>query len=151
MHQLTDAQAVRRLESLLAVEREERARLQRELDLRNCALDAARTHFMIVDVCNPRWNIVYANRAIAQDHGYEASELMGRSPQHFAHSSFDILAALVIGHSLAPADDASAFGAQLPPDPKIDESYLIAVKAPIDWTEATRRITEITDSPEIAL
>ena len=80
MRQLDDTNAIRRLESLLAVEREERARLQKELNLRNCALDSARTHFMIIDVCRPRWSIVYANRAIAQDHGYEASELRGRSP-----------------------------------------------------------------------
>jgi putative nucleotidyltransferase with HDIG domain len=70
-------------------------------------------------------------------------------PARVAHSSFDVLAAIVVGHSLTPTDDASAFGTQVPPDPKIDESYLIAVKAPFDWTEATRRITEITDSSEI--
>jgi PAS domain S-box-containing protein len=80
MHPLSDAQAIKRLESLLTVEREERARLQKELDLRNCALDSAKTHFVIVDVCKARWEIVYANRAIAQDHGYEAFELLGRSP-----------------------------------------------------------------------
>jgi PAS domain S-box-containing protein len=60
--------------------RDECARLQRELNLRNCALDAASTHFMIIDVRGPRWAIVYANRAVAQDHGYETAEILGRSP-----------------------------------------------------------------------
>lgn len=71
-------------------------------------------------------------------------------PERVAHSSFDVLAAVVIGHSLAPTDDASAFGTAAPPDPRIDPSYLIAVHAPFDWNEATRRIAEITDSPESA-
>ena len=71
-------------------------------------------------------------------------------PERVAHSSFDVLAAVVIGHSLAPTDDASAFGTAIPPDPKVDPSYLIAVNAPFDWNEATRRVAEITDSPEIA-
>lgn len=80
MHQSSEAQAIQRLESLLVIEREERARLQKELDLRNCALDSAKSHFMIVDIRTSRWQIVYANRAIAQHHGYETSELLGQSP-----------------------------------------------------------------------
>ncbi|MEA3177112.1 MAG: hypothetical protein QOI59_635 [Gammaproteobacteria bacterium] len=71
-------------------------------------------------------------------------------PARVEHSSFDVLAAIVIGHSLVEMDGESPFGTRVPPDPKIDESYLIAVKAPFDWTEATRRITEITNSAEIA-
>lgn len=71
-------------------------------------------------------------------------------PERVAHSSFDVLAAVVIGHSLVPANDASAFGTAVPPDTKIDPNYLTAVHAPFDWNEATRRTTEITDSPEIA-
>jgi putative nucleotidyltransferase with HDIG domain len=71
-------------------------------------------------------------------------------PERVTHSSFDVLAAIVIGHSLVPADDASAFGMGVPQDPKIDDSYLVAVKAPFDWTEATRRIAELTDHEVIA-
>jgi putative nucleotidyltransferase with HDIG domain len=71
-------------------------------------------------------------------------------PERVAHSTFDVLAAVVISHSLARTDDASAFGTAVPHDPKIDPSYLTAVHAPFDWNEATRRIAEITDSPEIA-
>jgi PAS domain S-box-containing protein len=71
---------VRELESLLTAESQERRRLQGELDLRNCALDSASTHFMILDVTGHPWQIVYANRAVATDHGYEPAELLGHDP-----------------------------------------------------------------------
>jgi two-component system, NtrC family, sensor kinase len=72
--------AVNQFKWLLATERAARARLQSDLDLRNCALDAGTTHFMIIDVSEKHWMIVYANRAIAKDHGYEPSEICGRTP-----------------------------------------------------------------------
>lgn len=76
---LTD-QTVEELRSLLTVERAERIRLEVELDLRNCALDAASTHFMIVNVSLLPWRISYINRAICECHGYGVAELLGRSP-----------------------------------------------------------------------
>src|SRR3989442_1464300 len=45
------------------------------------ALEAASTHFMIVDVSAPTWQIVYVNRAICERYGYTAAELLGRSPE----------------------------------------------------------------------
>jgi len=45
------------------------------------ALEAASTHFMIVDVSAPTWRIVYVNRAICERYGYAAAELLGRSPE----------------------------------------------------------------------
>lgn len=54
-------------------------RMRHELDLRNCALDAATTHFMVLDAADPAWPIVYVNRAICRDHGYEPAELLGNS------------------------------------------------------------------------
>jgi hypothetical protein len=42
---------------MLDAERVARDRLQSELELRNCALDAASTHFMIIDVSHPTWAI----------------------------------------------------------------------------------------------
>jgi PAS domain S-box-containing protein len=69
--------AVQRLEALLAREVAERQRLQAELELRHCALDSASTHFMITDQ-RERGRIIYANRALARDHGYEPGELIGR-------------------------------------------------------------------------
>jgi PAS domain S-box-containing protein len=49
----------------------ERQRIQNELRLRNAALDAATTHFMIVDARLPNYPIVYVNRGLATDHGYD--------------------------------------------------------------------------------
>lgn len=74
------AAALHELQGQLVAERAERERLQSELDLRSSALDSAKSHMMVVDVCRERWVIVYANRAIAVDHGYEPAELIGRSP-----------------------------------------------------------------------
>ncbi len=75
-----EAQRVRELEAQLADERRERQRLQSALDLRNSALDSASTHFMILDVTGRPWRIVYANRAVAADHGYEPAELLVQDP-----------------------------------------------------------------------
>lgn len=74
------AAALHELHAQLVAERADRERLQSELDLRNSALDSAKSHIMVVEVCRERWVIVYANRALAVDHGYEPSELIGRSP-----------------------------------------------------------------------
>jgi two-component system, NtrC family, sensor kinase len=51
-----------------------------ELELRTGALDAAPTHFMIIDMRRPGWPIVFVNRAIARDNGYEPEELLGQGP-----------------------------------------------------------------------
>jgi len=60
-------------------------------------------------------------------------------PQRVPSSDFDVLAALAVAHSLIPGDSA-AFNADLPPDSCIDESYFVSVHAPMDWTEAQRRV-----------
>ena len=70
--------SVQSLRERLAAETAERERLRRELDVRNCALDAAATHFIIGDATQPGWPVVYMNRAIARDYGYEPSELLGK-------------------------------------------------------------------------
>jgi two-component system, NtrC family, sensor kinase len=61
--------------------RAERNRLRRELALRNSALDATSSHFLIMDVRQRGSPIVYANRAVAIHHGYQPQELIGRSPE----------------------------------------------------------------------
>ena len=48
--------------------------LRGQLDLRNVALDAANTHFLIAEARGEDRRIVYANRAIAVDHGYASAE-----------------------------------------------------------------------------
>lgn len=79
--QLAQAQrAVNVLHAKLAEELATRERLQHDLDLRNAALDAANTHFMIVDARQRHRPIVYVNRALAVQHGYESpAELIGNS------------------------------------------------------------------------
>jgi PAS domain S-box-containing protein len=62
-----------------------RERVQNELRLRNAALDTATTHFMIVEARAPNYPIVYVNRMLATDHGYEAPEaLIGQDVSVFS-------------------------------------------------------------------
>jgi HD-like signal output (HDOD) protein len=70
-------------------------------------------------------------------------------PKRVKQAEFDVLAAIVLAHSLVPTDDTTAFGVELPPDPTIDASYLLSVKAPFDWNEAARRVAETIDSGEV--
>jgi PAS domain S-box-containing protein len=81
MKQLQADTTLSGLQLQLEQERAERRRLQSELQLRSCALDAGSTHFMIIDVVSNRGGaIVYVNRAICESHGYTPRELMGQSP-----------------------------------------------------------------------
>lgn len=68
-----DATALQRemieLRAALARETTERQRILGELRLRNAALDAATSHFMIV-AAQPPYPIVYVNRILATDHRY---------------------------------------------------------------------------------
>jgi HD-like signal output (HDOD) protein/ActR/RegA family two-component response regulator len=66
-------------------------------------------------------------------------------PERVSHSEFDVLAAVVSAHALVPSDDATAFGRDVPPDPKIDATYLAGVNAPFDWEEAVRRVAETAE------
>jgi PAS domain S-box-containing protein len=78
--ELAEADELRLLRARLAAEIAERERLRRELDVRNCALDAAATHFIIGDAAAAGWPIIYVNRAVARDYGYEPAEICGRGP-----------------------------------------------------------------------
>lgn len=53
--------------------------LRTALELRDAALDAGSNHFMIVDLLRKGRPIVYANRALAHEHGYEPDQLIGKS------------------------------------------------------------------------
>ena len=65
------------LKARLATESTRGERLQGELDLRNSALDAAPSHFVISDTRKPRTPTVYVNRAVARACGYEPAEMLG--------------------------------------------------------------------------
>jgi putative nucleotidyltransferase with HDIG domain len=70
-------------------------------------------------------------------------------PARVVQHEFDVLGALVIGHSLAVADDASAFGAAITPDRKIEPQYLTSVKAPFTWEDAMQRVAATTSTEEV--
>jgi PAS domain S-box-containing protein len=55
-------------------------RLSADLSLRNCALDAAAAHFMVIDATPRPTRIVFVNRALAECHGYAPQELVGTDP-----------------------------------------------------------------------
>ena len=80
---------LRQLEARLAMEGAERERLRRELDIRNCALDAATTHFIIGDTTKRNWPVVYMNRAVTRDYGHEPSELIGDGATTFFASDLN--------------------------------------------------------------
>jgi HD-like signal output (HDOD) protein/CheY-like chemotaxis protein len=69
-------------------------------------------------------------------------------PLRVEQSGFDVLAAVAISHALVPEDDTIAFAPGLTPDRKVDEAYLLTVKAPFDWKEASRRVVERRESHE---
>lgn len=60
--------------------RERLSALQKQLHLRDAALDSTTSHFMItvLDVDGPR--IVYVNRSLCREFGYSPEELIGQSP-----------------------------------------------------------------------
>jgi len=58
----------------------DREQLSAELSLRNCALDAAAAHFMVIDARPRPTRIVFVNRALAECHGYTPQELLGTDP-----------------------------------------------------------------------
>jgi putative nucleotidyltransferase with HDIG domain len=63
-------------------------------------------------------------------------------PERVSDSEFGVLAAVVTAHTLVSSDDATVFGRDVQPDPKIDASYLAGANAPFDWNEAVRRVSE---------
>jgi PAS domain S-box-containing protein len=103
-----DDRALETVEALLEAERTERERLQRELDLRNCALDSASTYFLILDVTGASWKIDYANRAVALDHGYEQSQLLGENPAKLTVVAKNKLAFARLGKAVREGGSARA-------------------------------------------
>jgi HD-like signal output (HDOD) protein len=87
------------------------------------------------------WGIPYpVVEAVAHHH----------QPGRVNQPDFDVLAALVISHSLNPMDDSAGFTIHVPPDPKVEAGYLRGFNAPFDWHEAKRRIAEATSKAQEA-
>jgi len=98
---------IEQLRAALAAERAARQRTQRELDLRNAALDAATTHFMILDALDPGQPILYVNRALATNHGYSGPEaLIGKSVSVLLDAGLDPEQRDEICHALRERDKA---------------------------------------------
>jgi PAS domain S-box-containing protein len=57
----------------------EHEQLKRDLYLRNCAINAASSHFMVVDVSDSEFRIAFANRAMRRHFGYRLGEIIGMS------------------------------------------------------------------------
>ena len=72
--------------------RDELEHLRNALELRDSALAATTAHFLVADVRRQGWPIVYVNRAIAADHGYEPRELLGKSPMFLSPSELNAVA-----------------------------------------------------------
>src|ERR1700730_6595389 len=87
---------------------ESHRRLQCEFDLRNWELDSASTYFMILDVVGTPWTIIYANRAVAQDHGYEPAELLGQGPAMLTPLAHNRAAYRHLGKAVRDGGSASA-------------------------------------------
>src|SRR5579872_1692202 len=65
-------------DSIIATLREENASLRQQLTLRDHALDATSTLFVMTEVKTPEPVIVYCNRAVAEQHGFAKQELIGK-------------------------------------------------------------------------
>lgn len=67
-----------------------------------------------------------------------------------AQPQFGPLAALALARALLPSEESEAFAGGLVSDVKVDASYLSSLRAPLDWSEATRCISQMLDSQEAA-
>ena len=95
--------------------RQERERLcaqlsqsEDELKLRDSALNATTAHFLIADMRQPGWPMVYANRAIAADHGYEPQDLRGKGEEFLSPADPDVAAHSEIYQSMLQGKVARA-------------------------------------------
>ncbi|HEY7888652.1 MAG TPA: HDOD domain-containing protein [Steroidobacteraceae bacterium] len=71
-------------------------------------------------------------------------------PAALAQPQLGPLAALALARALLPSEECEAFAGGLVRDSKVDASYLSSLQAPLDWPEATRRISQMLDSQEAA-
>ena len=104
----TDESAAQRLVLLqaeVANLRGENALLREQLSLRDQALDATTTFFVISKQVAPEPIIAYCNKVVADEHGFRRDELIGKSIGTLAHwasqdgAASELKAALRAGHS----------------------------------------------------
>jgi PAS domain S-box-containing protein len=107
-------QRLLRLESEAADLRAENAMLREQLALRDHALDATSTFFVITQFMIPEPLIVYCNRAAAEQHGFRREELLGKPVSiltqwvgHNANYLSDVEAAMLAGHTYRYEDEVT--------------------------------------------
>jgi PAS domain S-box-containing protein len=103
-HGCPDARA--QLEILLEAEVAVRLRLQRDLELRNCALNAAASYFLVIDMQLAGWPIVFANRAVLKDYGYDPDEVLGKSASAFIDATTSAVQLAQINEAMAAGREA---------------------------------------------
>jgi PAS domain S-box-containing protein len=72
------------LQSEVEALRRESLIFKAQLELRDRALDATPTRFVVADHRGPEPIIVYCNKSVAQQHGFRREELIGQSIKHIA-------------------------------------------------------------------
>ena len=73
-----DAQPLQPTEAELRLLRAQNTSLGRQLALRDHALDATPTFFVICEFAEPDWIIAYCNRVVAEQHGLSRQDLLGQ-------------------------------------------------------------------------
>ncbi len=136
-------------------------RLEQALKLRNCALDAASSGFLIIDMQRRGRPIVYANRALVQRTGYSMEELIGMPSatltpaEHNPEKVLQIRAAMQAGREIR-IEILSArkngklywFGTTLAPivDEHLCVTHYVSISADISARlEADRKRQELQD------
>lgn len=153
---------IARLREQLANEIAAKARLQDSLDLRNAALDAASTHFLIAEAQGHDRRIVYANRAMAEQYGFKnAQELIDEGMNKFMSRFADhpeltaVRAALAEGRTAraemeVARNDGSMFWVGFSSTPLLNEqgeaTHFVSLGADITARrEASRKQQELND------
>lgn len=77
-------QEIAALREQLAAAQVEAKEHHEQLMLRDMALDATSTHFTVTNQGGPTPVLAYCNQAVANHHGYERKELVGKSPRLIA-------------------------------------------------------------------
>jgi two-component system NtrC family sensor kinase len=105
------AQRLFRLQADVASLRAENAVLREQLSLRDQALDATTTFFVISEQVAPEPIIVYCNKVVADEHGFRRDELIGKSIGTLAQwasqddAASDLQAALRAGRTFHHEDE----------------------------------------------
>jgi PAS domain S-box-containing protein len=104
----------RRVESEVDALRADNLRLREQLALRDHALDATSTYFVITQFTDPKPLIVYCNKVVAEQHGFTREELIGQPTALLrqwvggnTRYSADVKAAMLAGETFRYEDEVT--------------------------------------------